>query len=66
MPANDFDPVIIQARVGIVTAFGVFFDGPSKRFFVPNTMLLGNKFNRGENVMLRLTRVYAQQEGLIA
>jgi hypothetical protein len=66
MPADDFDAVSIQARVGLITAFGMF-DVPSRRFFVPTSMLPGNsKFNRGDNVMLKLTRAYARQEGLIA
>ena len=67
MPADDFDAVSIQARVGLITAFGMFFDVPSRRFFVPSSMLPGNgKFARGEDVMLKLTRAYARKEGLIA
>jgi hypothetical protein len=63
---GDFDLVNIQGTVSLSTAFGVFFDGQHRRFFVPHSMLPPNRtFSRGENVKLKILRGYARQEGLV-
>ena len=67
MTGNDLDLVPIEGTVYLSTAFGVFFDGQVRRFFLPHTMLPPNrKFNRGESVALKITRGYARREGLVA
>ena len=67
MPGDDFELVPIRARAQIITAFGMFFDGRNRRFFVPTSMLPPNcTFKPGENVTLYLARAYVRQEGLIA
>jgi hypothetical protein len=67
MPGDDLELVPIRGRVQIITAFGMFFDGRNRRFFVPTSMLPRNcKFKPGEDVKLYLARAYVRQEGLIA
>jgi hypothetical protein len=67
MPGDDLEPVSIRGRVQIITAFGMFFDGRNRRFFVPTSMLPRNcTFKPGEDVKLYLARAYVRQEGLIA
>jgi hypothetical protein len=67
VPGNDLDLVPIEGRVYLSTAFGVFFDGQIRRFFLPHSMLPPNRaFSRGENVTLNITRGYARREGLVA
>ena len=67
MPGNDLDLVPIRGRVHAITAFGMFFDGRNRRFFVPNSMLPRNStFKEGEDVTVYLARGYVRQEGLIA
>jgi len=67
VPGYDLDRVPIEGRVYSSTAFGVFFDGQIRRFFLPHSMLpLNRKFSRGENVTLNITRGYARREGLVA
>jgi hypothetical protein len=67
MPGDDFELVSIRGRVQIIAAFGMFFDGRNRRFFVPTSRLPRNcTFKPGEDVTLYLSRAYVRQEGLIA
>jgi len=67
MAGDDLDLVPISARVQMITAFGMFFDGRNRRFFVPSSMLPRKcTFKEGENVTVLLAREYVRREGLIA
>jgi hypothetical protein len=67
MAGDDLDLVPISARVQMITAFGMFFDGRNRRFFVPSSMLPRScTFKEGENVTVLLARGFVRQQGLIA
>ena len=67
MAGDDLDLVPIAARVQVITAFGMFFDGRNRRFLVPSSMLPRScTFKEGENVTVLLAREYVRREGLIA
>jgi hypothetical protein len=67
MPGDDLELVPIRGRVQIITAFGMFFEGRNRRFFVPTSMLPRKcMFREGEDVTVYLARGYVRQEGLIA
>jgi hypothetical protein len=67
MAGDDLDLVPISARVQMITAFGMFFDGRNRRLFVPSSMLPRScTFKEGEHVTVLLARGFVRQEGLIA
>jgi hypothetical protein len=67
MAGDDLDLVPISARVQMITAFGMFFDGRNRRFLVPSSMLPRScTFKEGENVTVLLARGFVRQQGLIA